>query len=99
MADFARENEKSEIVQEAIGDTLDDAMEEDGAAEEEDMIVSQVDFSRVFTFSIQFRCWMNWELAESIVFLTLLCEARKRPLNLKKNENVSLALFLPPQLS
>jgi hypothetical protein len=44
MADFARENEKSEIVQEAIGDTLDDAMEEDGAAEEEDMIVSQVVF-------------------------------------------------------
>ena len=42
MADFARENEKSEIVQEAIADTLDDAMEEDGAAEEEDMIVSQV---------------------------------------------------------
>mmetsp|Transcript_17371 Transcript_17371/g.18113 ORF Transcript_17371/g.18113 Transcript_17371/m.18113 type:complete len:235 (+) Transcript_17371:96-800(+) len=42
MLEFARENEKSEIVQEAIADTLDDAMEEDGAAEEEDLIVSQV---------------------------------------------------------
>lgn len=42
MVDFARENEKSELTQEAIADTLDDAMEEDGAAEEEDLIVSQV---------------------------------------------------------
>jgi charged multivesicular body protein 2A len=42
MADFARENEKSEIVQEAIADTLDDAMDEEGAREEEDLIVNQV---------------------------------------------------------
>ncbi|CAE7724488.1 chmp2a2, partial [Symbiodinium microadriaticum] len=39
MVDFARENEKSELTQEAIADTLDGAMEEDGAAEEEDLIV------------------------------------------------------------
>jgi charged multivesicular body protein 2A len=42
MADFMRENEKAEIVQETIGDTLDDAMAEDGSAEAEDAIVSQV---------------------------------------------------------
>mmetsp|Transcript_10839 Transcript_10839/g.16498 ORF Transcript_10839/g.16498 Transcript_10839/m.16498 type:complete len:235 (-) Transcript_10839:95-799(-) len=42
MMDFARENEKSELVQESIGDALDDAMEEDGAEEEEELVVSQV---------------------------------------------------------
>ena len=42
MVDFMRENEKAEIVQETIGDTLDDAMEEDGSVEEEDRIVNQV---------------------------------------------------------
>lgn len=42
MTDFMRENEKSEITSEMIGDTLDDAMEEEGSAEEEDKIVSQV---------------------------------------------------------
>lgn len=42
MTDFMRENEKSEITSEMIGDTLDDAMEEEGSAEEEDKIVNQV---------------------------------------------------------
>ena len=42
MTDFMRENEKSEITSDMIGDTLDDAMEEEGSAEEEDKIVSQV---------------------------------------------------------
>lgn len=42
MADFMRENEKAEIMQETIGDTLDDAMEEEGSAAEEDAIVNQV---------------------------------------------------------
>lgn len=32
----------SEIMQETIGDTLDDAMEEEGSAEAEDAIVNQV---------------------------------------------------------
>lgn len=42
LTEFARENEKSELTQEAISETLDDAFEEDGAAAEEDMIVNQV---------------------------------------------------------
>mmetsp|Transcript_29656 Transcript_29656/g.50067 ORF Transcript_29656/g.50067 Transcript_29656/m.50067 type:complete len:219 (+) Transcript_29656:184-840(+) len=42
MTEFMRENEKSEITSEMIGDTLDDAMEEEGSAEEEEMIVGQV---------------------------------------------------------
>ena len=42
MAEFMKENEKADITAEMIGDTLDDAMEEDGSAEEEDLIVGQV---------------------------------------------------------
>ena len=42
MADFMRENEKSEITQEALGDAMDDAMEEEGSSEQEDIIVNQV---------------------------------------------------------
>ena len=40
--DFARENERSELTGELIGDTLDDALADDGDAEAEDKIVSQV---------------------------------------------------------
>jgi charged multivesicular body protein 2A len=42
MAEFMKENEKFEVTQETIGDTIDDAMAEDGSAEQEDMIVNQV---------------------------------------------------------
>lgn len=42
MMDFARENERSELTGELIGDTLDDALADDGDAEAEDKIVSQV---------------------------------------------------------
>ena len=42
MAEFERENERADITQEAIGDTLDDAFAEDTTAEEEDKIVKQV---------------------------------------------------------
>lgn len=42
MADFERENERADITQEAIGDTLDEAFAEDTTAEEEDKIVKQV---------------------------------------------------------
>lgn len=42
MAEFMKENEKADITSEMIGDTLDDAMEEEGSAEEEELIVGQV---------------------------------------------------------
>lgn len=42
MAEFMKENEKADITAEMIGDTLDDAMEEEGSAEEEELIVGQV---------------------------------------------------------
>jgi charged multivesicular body protein 2A len=42
MAEFMKENERSEMTQEMIGDTIDDALEEDGSAEEEEAVVSQV---------------------------------------------------------
>lgn len=42
MAEFMKENEKADITAEMIGDTLDDAMEEEGTAEEEERIVGQV---------------------------------------------------------
>lgn len=42
MSDFMRENEKSEITQEALADALDDAMEEEGSSEQEESIVNQV---------------------------------------------------------
>lgn len=41
MHEFARENEKSELTGELIGDTLDDAMADDGDAEAEEKIVGQ----------------------------------------------------------
>ena len=37
-----RENEKSEITQEALAEAMDDAMEEEGSSEQEDNIVNQV---------------------------------------------------------
>lgn len=42
MLEFARENERSELTGELIGDTLDDALASEGDAEAEDKIVSQV---------------------------------------------------------
>lgn len=42
MTDFMRENEKSEITQEALAEALDDAMEEEGSSEQEESIVNQV---------------------------------------------------------
>lgn len=42
MAEFMKENERSEMTQEMIGDTIDDALEEEGTAEEEEAVVSQV---------------------------------------------------------
>jgi charged multivesicular body protein 2A len=42
MAEFMKENEKSELTQEMMADTLDDAMEEEGSAEEEDKVVNSV---------------------------------------------------------
>lgn len=42
MTEFMRENERGELTQEMIGDTLDDAMEEPGSADEESKIVNQV---------------------------------------------------------
>ena len=42
MAEFMKENERSEVMQEAIGDTLDDAMADESSAAEEDAIVNQV---------------------------------------------------------
>lgn len=37
-----KENERAEMTQDMIGDTIDDALEEEGSAEEEGMIMSQV---------------------------------------------------------
>jgi Snf7 len=42
MAEFLQENERSEFVQEALGDALDDAMAEEGSTEQEEAIVNQV---------------------------------------------------------
>ena len=42
MREFMKENERADLTQEMIGDTLDDAMEEEGSAEQEDLIVGQV---------------------------------------------------------
>lgn len=42
MAEFERENVKSEMMQEMMGDAIDDVLEEDGNEEEEDLIVNQV---------------------------------------------------------
>lgn len=42
MADFEKENIKTEMMQEIMGEMLDDAMEQEGDVEETDKIVSQV---------------------------------------------------------
>jgi charged multivesicular body protein 2A len=42
MAEFERENAKSEMMQELMGDAIDDALADDNNEEEEDRIVSQV---------------------------------------------------------
>lgn len=42
MAEFERENAKSEMMQELMGDAIDDALEGDANEEEEERIVSQV---------------------------------------------------------
>ena len=42
MAEFERENAKTDMMQEIMGDALDDAMEGEDNEEEEDRIVSQV---------------------------------------------------------
>lgn len=42
MADFTKENEKADMTSEMIGDSIDDALEEDGDAMEEDEIVNSV---------------------------------------------------------
>jgi hypothetical protein len=42
MNEFMKENERSEMIQEVLGDTLDDAMEEEGSAGQEETIVNQV---------------------------------------------------------
>lgn len=54
MSDFMRENEKSEITQEALADALDDAMEEEGSSEQEESIVNQVRL--VLTFDTDHFC-------------------------------------------
>jgi charged multivesicular body protein 2A len=42
MQEFMKENERSELTQEMMGDAIDDAMEEPGSADEEANLVSQV---------------------------------------------------------
>ena len=42
MTEFMRENERADMTQEALGDTLDDAMAEEGSADQEDLIVNQI---------------------------------------------------------
>lgn len=65
MMDFARENERSELTGELIGDTLDDALADDGDAEAEDKIVSQV--SRVKRLDLDLGvCAVRTLLASSL---------------------------------
>jgi charged multivesicular body protein 2A len=42
MAEFEKENAKTEMMQEVMGDAMDDVMEGEGTEEEEDRIVGQV---------------------------------------------------------
>jgi charged multivesicular body protein 2A len=42
MADFERENQRTEMMQEVMGDAIDDALEGDTNEEDEERIVSQV---------------------------------------------------------
>lgn len=55
MTEFARENERSELTGELIGDTLDDALADDGDAEAEDKIVSQVCRSTAVSYNHQLK--------------------------------------------
>lgn len=41
MLEFARENERSELTGELIGDTLDDALADDGDTEAEDKLLAR----------------------------------------------------------
>ena len=80
MADFMRENEKSEITQEALAEAMDDAMEEEGSSEQEDNIVNQVNhiliagiwnarykrqLIRLVVFLPINRFWMSLELVSA----------------------------------
>lgn len=42
MSEFERENEKAEATEDMIGDTLDDAMADEGSEEQENLVVGQV---------------------------------------------------------
>ncbi len=42
MTEFMRENERAEFTQEAMGDAIDDALEEPGSADQENLIINQV---------------------------------------------------------
>jgi charged multivesicular body protein 2A len=42
MAEFMKENERSEMVMETLGDTMDEAFEVEGEQEDEEMIVNQI---------------------------------------------------------
>ena len=42
MTEFLRENERAELTQEVLAETLDDAMAEEGSTAQEDLIVNQV---------------------------------------------------------
>ena len=63
MAEFERENVKSEMMQEMMGDTIDDVLEEDGNEEVEDLIVNHVldkigiNFESVLSMSRHVTTW------------------------------------------
>lgn len=42
MAEFMKENEKNELIQETVGDAIDDAMEEGDSSLEEDSLFNQI---------------------------------------------------------
>lgn len=42
MTEFIKENEKAEVTQEIMGDAIDDAMEEEGTAEDEEAVVGSI---------------------------------------------------------
>ena len=63
MAEFERENAKSEMMQEMMGDTIDDVLEEDGNEEVEDLIVNHIldeigiNFESVLSMSLHVTTW------------------------------------------
>ena len=62
MQDFARENEKSDMMGEMLGDAMDDAMAEGDDEEEQERIVSQVLDELGLKMGEQVRCDFNvWE--------------------------------------